>query len=64
MITISKYTQKVSNLSIHFQQIEKELSEFLQQKIKLKISKSGKGTIEIPFESEKKLDEIIQILQS
>ena len=64
VITISKYTQKVSNLSIHFQQIEKELSEFLQQKIKLKISKSGKGTIEIPFESEKKLDEIIQILQS
>ena len=64
MITISKYTQKVSNLSIHFQQIEKELSEFLQQKIKLKISKSGKGTIQIPFESEKKLDEIIQILQS
>ncbi|MAQ31763.1 MAG: chromosome partitioning protein ParB [Flavobacteriales bacterium] len=64
VITISKYTQKVSNLSTHFQQIEKELSEFLQQKIKLKISNSGKGTIEIPFESEKKLDEIIQILQS
>ena len=51
-------------LSSEFKKIEQELSEFFQQSIKLKISKNGKGKIEIPFQSEKKLDEIIQILYS
>jgi len=58
----TKYKNQV--LSIYFQKIEKELSEFLNQNVKLKISKNGKGKIEIPFSSEKKLDDIIQILQS
>tara|TARA_Y100001968_G_C19425304_1_gene754020 strand:+ start:1123 stop:1986 length:864 start_codon:yes stop_codon:yes gene_type:complete len=51
-------------LGTHFQKIETELSEFLNQKIKLTVSKNGKGKIEIPFESETKLNEIIKILQS
>jgi hypothetical protein len=44
--------------------MEEELSTFFQQQIKLKISKNGKGKIEIPFQSEKKLDEIIKRLYS
>ena len=64
-----KYTIRThnrSNLEIgsYFQKIEAELSDFLNQKIKLKISKNGKGKIEIPFDSENKLNEIIKILQS
>lgn len=51
-------------LSSEFKKIETELSSFFQQNIKLKISKNGKGKIEIPFQSEKKLDEIIKILYS
>ena len=51
-------------LSSEFKKIETELSSFFQQSIKLKISKNGKGKIEIPFQSEKKLDEIIKILYS
>ena len=51
-------------LSIHFQEIEDKLSYFLNKKINLKISKDGKGKIEIPFASEKQLDEIIELLQS
>ena len=51
-------------LSSEFKKIEKELSDFFQQTIKLKIAKNGKGKIEIPFQSEKKLDEIIKILYS
>ena len=58
----SKYNPKI--LSTYFRKIEEELSNFLNQNVKLKVSKNGKGTIEIPFESEKKLDEIIKILQS
>ena len=51
-------------LSSEFKKIETELSSFFQQSIKLKISKNGKGKIEIPFQSEKKLDEIIKLLYS
>jgi len=58
----SKHNPQI--LSTYFRKIEEELSEFLNQNVKLKVSKNGKGTIEIPFESEKKLDEIIKILQS
>tara|TARA_B100000902_G_scaffold31410_1_gene37616 strand:+ start:3253 stop:4116 length:864 start_codon:yes stop_codon:yes gene_type:complete len=58
----SKYNPKI--LSTYFRKIEEELSNFLNHNVKLKVSKNGKGTIEIPFESEKKLDEIIKILQS
>jgi len=51
-------------LSTNFQQIEAELTAFFNQKIKLKILRNGTGKIEIPFKSEKKLDEIIKLLQS
>ena len=51
-------------LSIYYQNIEGNLSDIFNQKIRLKISKNGKGKIEIPFKSEKKLNEIIQLLQS
>lgn len=64
---LTNSTRSVQNhdiLSSEFKKIEKELSEFFQQSIKLKISKNGKGKIEIPFQSEKKLDEIIKILYS
>jgi len=62
--SIQKYSNHHQILGTYFQKIEEDLSDFLNQKIKLKISKNGKGKIEIPFESEKKLDEIIKILQS
>ena len=61
--TIKGY-QKKYTLGLEFKIMEKELSTFFQQEIKLKISKNGKGKIEIPFQSEKKLDEIIKRLYS
>ena len=61
--TIKGYVQK-NLLGPEFKIMEEELSEFFQQRIKLKISKNGKGKIEIPFQSEKKLDEIIKKLYS
>ncbi|MBE38236.1 MAG: chromosome partitioning protein ParB [Flavobacteriales bacterium] len=61
--TIKGYVQK-NILGTEFKIMEEELSEFFQQRIKLKISKNGKGKIEIPFQSEKKLDEIIKKLYS
>ena len=57
----NKYSSK---LSTHFQEIENSLSDFLNKKINLKILKGGRGKIEILFESEKQLDEIIKLLQS
>lgn len=59
-----KSVQSNDVLSSEFKKIEKELSEFFQQRIKIKISKNGKGKIEIPFQSEKTLDELIKILYS
>ena len=53
-----------STLSMRFQEIEDKLSEFLDKKINLKLLKGGRGKIEILFESEKQLDEIIKLLQS
>jgi len=50
--------------SEHYIKIEKSLSDFFNQKITLKLLKNGKGKIEIPFQSEKKLDDIIKLLQS
>ena len=58
----SLHTNKI--LSSTFQKIEEELSLFFNQQIKLKISKNGKGKIEIPFKSETRLDEIIKKLYS
>ena len=52
------------NLSNHHQKIEDNLTSFFNEKIKLKILKNGNGKIEIPFSSEKKLDEIIKLLYS
>jgi len=51
-------------LSNQFQKIEEELTIFFNQKVNLKISKNGNGKIEIPFQSENNLDEIIKLLQS
>ena len=48
-----KLFQKTNILSTEFQKIETELSDFFNQKVKLKISKNGTGKIEIPFQSEK-----------
>ena len=53
-----------STLSMRFQEIEDKLSDFLDKKINLKLLKGGRGKIEILFESEKQLDEIIKLLQS
>ena len=60
----SKKIRKPVILSSHYMRIEENLSTFFNQRIKLTISKNGKGKIEIPFKSEKKLDEILKILQS
>ncbi|MAZ57882.1 MAG: chromosome partitioning protein ParB [Flavobacteriales bacterium] len=62
--TSKKDTQITPKLSVYYQNIEKNLSDFFNQEIRLKVSKNGKGKIEIPFKSEKKLNEIIQLLQS
>lgn len=62
--TSNKDTKTKTALSIYYQNIEGNLSDIFNQKIRLKISKNGKGKIEIPFKSEKKLNEIIQLLQS
>ena len=51
-------------LSNHHKEIEENLSSFFNETIKLKILKNGNGKIEIPFGSEKKLDEIVQLLYS
>ena len=57
--------KKINNrLSVDFQKLEDQLSVFFDKKIKLKVFKNGKGKIEVPFNSEKKLDEIIKLLQS
>ena len=52
------------NLSNHHKKIEDNLTSFFNEKIKLKILKNGNGKIEIPFSSEKKLDEIVKLLYS
>ena len=51
-------------LSNHHKEIEENLSSFFNETIKLKILKNGNGKIEIPFGSEKKLDEIVKLLYS
>ena len=51
-------------LSNHYEKIRNNLSDFFNEEVNLKIAKNGKGKIEIPFASEKKLNEIIQLLQS
>jgi len=63
-LSISKTRLTNNNLSIHYKKIENSLSDFFNEEIKLKILKNGNGKIEIPFKSEKKLDEIIQLLYS
>ena len=63
-LTVSKTRLTDNNLSIHYKKIENNLSDFFNEEIKLKILKNGNGKIEIPFKSEKKLDEIIQLLYS
>ncbi|RPG59991.1 MAG: ParB/RepB/Spo0J family partition protein [Flavobacteriales bacterium TMED191] len=63
-LTVSKTRLTDDNLSIHYKKIENNLSDFFNEEIKLKILKNGNGKIEIPFKSEKKLDEIIQLLYS
>lgn len=63
-LTVSKTRLTNNNLSIHYKKIENNLSDFFNEEIKLKILKNGTGKIEIPFKSEKKLDEIIQLLYS
>jgi len=63
-IRLVKETRSTKTLSNYHSQIEENLSIFFNEKIKLKMRKNGQGTIEIPFKSEKKLNEIIQLLQS
>jgi len=59
-----KHQNRRTPLSIHHQNIENNLSTFFNQEIKLNISKNGQGKIEIKFNSEEKLNEIIKLLQS
>ena len=44
--------------------MENNLSTFFNKKVSLRIKKNGSGRIEIPFNSEKNLNEIIKILYS
>ena len=44
--------------------MENNLSTFFNKKVSLKIKKNGSGKIEIPFNSEENLNEIIKILYS
>ena len=53
-----------TKLTSHFKQLEEQLTVFFDQNVKLKVFKNGKGKIEIPFNSENKLNEIIKLLQS
>jgi len=64
LINSIKKIEDPKSLPIHYLKIEKSLSDFFNQKITLKLLKDGKGKIEIPFQSEKKLDDIIKLLQS
>ena len=59
-----KSLMREHNLSNHHKHIEDSLSSFFNEAIKLKILKNGNGKIEIPFGSEKKLDEIVKLLYS
>ena len=52
------------NLSNNFLKMENNLSTFFNKKVSLRIKKNGSGRIEIPFNSEKNLNEIIKILYS
>ncbi len=53
-----------TKLTSNFKQLEEQLTVFFDQNVKLKVFKNGKGKIEIPFNSENKLNEIIKLLQS
>ena len=53
-----------TKLTSNFKQLEEQLTVFFDQNVKLKLFKNGKGKIEIPFNSENKLNEIIKLLQS
>ena len=64
LVSSKKIFQNNQELSSEFQKIQEKLSFFFNQRVTLKISKNGKGKIEIPFQSQKKLDEIIKMLQS
>ena len=63
-IVSKKRLMQEHNLSNHHKKIKDNLSSFFNEEIKLKILKNGNGKIEIPFGSEKKLDEIVQLLYS
>jgi len=63
-LSYRKEYKSKSRLSNHYEKIQKNLSDFFHEEVNLKIAKNGKGKIEIPFASEKKLNEIIQLLQS
>ena len=52
------------NLSNNFLKMENNLSTFFNKKVSLRIKKNGSGRIEIPFNNEKNLNEIIKILYS
>ena len=63
-LSYRKEYKSKSVLPNHYEKIQKNLSDFFHEEVNLKIAKNGKGKIEIPFSSEKKLNEIIQLLQS
>ncbi len=50
---------KTNVLSAPYQQYEKRLNSYLGEKVKLQISKNGKGKIVIPFASEEALQRIL-----
>ena len=64
LINSKPYKKDPQILTEHYIKIEKSLSDFFNQKITLKLLQNGKGKIEIPFQSEKKLNDIIKLLQS
>ncbi|HAE05338.1 MAG TPA: hypothetical protein DCG18_00960, partial [Richelia sp.] len=57
-----KRNEQKTIYSFEHQKISNELSNKLEKKVKLKILKSGKGKIEIPFNSIMTLDMVFYVL--
>ena len=50
-------------LTLEYKKIEERLSGALGSKVKLQLSKNGKGTITIPFSGDDHLNDLIEIIE-